>query len=135
MVVKIVCDKGCYDSVTECMYDLHWLPICRRIQHRLLTQVYKCIRGEAPGYLQELFSEYNPGRAGFHSSNTYHQLLGPHVKCKTFGNRSFKVQGSVLWNQLHDHIRRIDTLEDFKRSLKTFLFMLEYNGKNHINLN
>ena len=63
MAAKIVCNVGHYDSVTECMYDLHWLPIHRRIPHRLLTQLYKCIRGEAPGYLQELISEYKPGCA------------------------------------------------------------------------
>ena len=110
------------------MYDLHWLPIHRRIQHRLFNQVYKCIRGHAPGYPQELISDYKPGRTGLNSSSTYHQLVVPLSKCKTFADRSFKVQGPELWNQLPDHIRRTGTLVDFKRTLKTFLIMLEYNG-------
>ena len=47
MAAKIVCNKGHYDSVTECMCDLHWLPICRRMKHRLLTMVYKYQRGSS----------------------------------------------------------------------------------------
>ena len=124
MAAKIVCDKGHCDSVNECMYDLHWVPICKKMQHRLLTYIYKCIRGEAPGYCQDLISEYKPGRAGLHSGSTYHQLVVPHMKCQTFVDRSFKVQGPVLWNWLPDHIRRIDTLEDFKRTLKIFLLYI-----------
>ena len=26
MAAKIVCNKGHYDSVIKCMYDLHWFP-------------------------------------------------------------------------------------------------------------
>ena len=105
MAAKIVCNKCHYDSVNECMHELQLLPVCRRIQHRLFTQVYKCIRGEAPGHLQELISEYKLGRAGLHSSSTYHQLKLPCMKHKNFADRSLKVQSPVLWNQLPDHIR------------------------------
>ena len=123
MAAKIVYKKGCYDSVTECMYDLHWLPIHRRIQHLLLTQVYKCIRREAPGYHQELISENKPGRAGLCSSSTCCQLVVPHTKYKTFADRSFKVQGPVLWNQLPDHIRRIDFWR-LKENFKTLFIYI-----------
>ena len=92
MAAKIICDKGHYDSVTECMYGLYYFPICRRIQHRQLTQVYKCIAGEAPGYLQELISENKPGRVDLHSGSAYCQLVVPHMKCKKIADRSFIVQ-------------------------------------------
>ena len=113
-------------SSNVCMTFIGFL-VHRRIQHRLLIQVYKCIRGEAPGYLQELISEYKPCRAGLDSSSAYHQLVVSCIKHKTSADWSFIVQGPVPWNQLPDHIRGIDTLEDFMRTLKTFLFTLEYN--------
>ena len=37
---------------------LHWLPICRRIEYKVLTLVHKCLLCGVPGYLAKLLVEY-----------------------------------------------------------------------------
>ena len=40
-----------YDSATQALKELHWLPIKFRIIHKILTL---SLKGSAPKYLQEL---------------------------------------------------------------------------------
>ena len=40
-VEKLVLNKSKYDSATQALKELHWLPIKFRIIHKLLTLVYK----------------------------------------------------------------------------------------------
>ena len=54
MAAKIVLCKSKYESSQESLWELHWLPIHRWIQHKILTLVYKCMNGLAPDYLINL---------------------------------------------------------------------------------
>ena len=40
----------------------------------------------------------------------------------TFAARSFRVRGPILWNQLPEHIKKIEDYSTFKKHLKTFYF-------------
>ena len=42
------------DHITPVLERLHWLPISRRIQYKILTLTYKIINGSAPAYLCDL---------------------------------------------------------------------------------
>ena len=44
---KFVCDKDKYPSASECMAHLHWLPIRKRIDHKVLSMVYCCLNNKA----------------------------------------------------------------------------------------
>ena len=126
--VKLVLNKTKYDSATEALKELHWLPIRFRIIHKLLTLVHKSLKGNAAKYLQELLHKHQPGRDGLRSSNDPGiALTGQRTKCKTFGDRSFTVAGPRLWNSLPHNIRSIDNLDSFKTKLKTHLFMKAFN--------
>ena len=57
MAAKVVLQADKYTSPRECMKNLHWLPISKRIEHKILTVVYKCTRGLAPKYLQDLIKQ------------------------------------------------------------------------------
>ena len=48
---KIICKKQKYDSSTECLYKLHWLPIHYRCIYKLMTIVYKTSDEQEPEYL------------------------------------------------------------------------------------
>ena len=48
MATKIVLCKKTYESSQESLLELHWLPIHRSIQYKVLTLVYKGINGLAP---------------------------------------------------------------------------------------
>ena len=61
------------------MKNLHWLPICKRVEHKVLPMVYKCTRGIAPNYLQELLNKHIPIRPGLHSGSSSTKLVVPRV--------------------------------------------------------
>ena len=54
MCAKLVLNKKRYDSTTNCLKELHWLPIEQRIQHKILLITHKALSGQAPKYIQEL---------------------------------------------------------------------------------
>ena len=66
MAAKVVLQADKYASPRECMKNLHWLPISRTIEHKILTVVHKCTRGIAPKYLQDLIKQCIPNRPGLH---------------------------------------------------------------------
>ena len=52
MCAKLVLGKSKYDSSTESLKALHWLPIQQQIKFRILTITHKYINNLAPKYLQ-----------------------------------------------------------------------------------
>ena len=65
---RVVCKKykNDHNSVTELMWDLHWLPICVRIQYKILLLVYKAFTSGYPAYLANMMTSYNPVRSTSH---------------------------------------------------------------------
>ena len=51
-----------YDHITPVLKELHWLPVRKRIEFKILLLAYKCLHGTAPSYLRELLKEYVPPR-------------------------------------------------------------------------
>ena len=45
MIAKLVLQCKKSDSATQCLKDLHWLPIRERISFKMLTLTYKCLHG------------------------------------------------------------------------------------------
>ena len=64
IAAKVVLQADKYANPRECMKNLHWFPILKRVEHKLLTIVYKCTRGITPNYLQELLKKHIPIRPG-----------------------------------------------------------------------
>ena len=54
MCAKLGLRKGKFDSLTECMKHLHWLPIHQRISFKILALTHMRINGDAPEYLKDL---------------------------------------------------------------------------------
>ena len=90
VAVKLVLNKSHRDSVTKCMFHLHWLPIKSRIDYKILTLTHKCVHGEAPKYLTDLITKWLVRQNGLRSADMVNMLEAPFTKCKTFGTRSFK---------------------------------------------
>ena len=87
--VRVILGTTQRDSIVMYLKELHWLPIKHRVQHKLLTLVYRCLIGEAPQYLQELLVEQLCYTQGLRSNNTYKRVMVPKTKRKTFTDRSF----------------------------------------------
>ena len=109
-----------YDHITPVLKELHWLPVRKRIEFKILLLAYKCLHGTAPSYLRELLKEYVPPRTL--RSTSKNLLCEPRNNMKTYGDRSFSACAPKLWNQLPDNIRAAGSVAIFKRQLKTHLF-------------
>ena len=42
MCSKLILGVSKYHSISECLQTLHWLPIHERVDHKILTTIYKC---------------------------------------------------------------------------------------------
>ena len=113
-----------YGQATPVLYELHWLPIRRRIEYKILMLTFKCVpHGIAPVYLMDLV--HKRGNKGTRADDKNH-LQVPKVKKSTFGGRSFSFVSASLWNQLPDDLRFETNIESFKKQLKTYLFQQSY---------
>ena len=111
------------EHVTPLLDSLHWLPVEKRIEYKLSLLCFKCITMKsAPVYLSDLLQLYTPSR-DLRSSADARLLRRPFARTKSFGERAFCYQAPVVWNQLPHSVRHAPSLESFKSSLKTFLFL------------
>ncbi len=83
--------------------------------------VYQGLNGLAPQYICQMFA--------VHQSHSVHHLTQdiilevPYTSHRTYADCSLSVAGPRLWNTvLTPEIRQSQTLEIFKKSIKTVLF-------------
>ena len=119
---KLVLGVGKFHSSRQALKKLHWLPIRARVDFKICVIVYKCLRNEAPSYLQDLLNIRSTTRSlrstGHDSAITLDVPLNRH---NTLLDRSFAFAGPTVWNSIPAKIRNIGNLELFRKSLKTHL--------------
>ena len=125
MCAKLTLRKSKYDSTTEALSQLHWLPIRHRINFKIATITHKCMYGTAPQYLKDLLIPA-PNRRSLRSSNDRTKLIIPFTRCKTFTARSFSIAAPMIWNQLLMSLRETANFELFKRQLKTHFYRVAF---------
>ena len=123
MCAKLVLRWRKFDSATGALRELHWLPIKARLEFKIALLVYNCMIGEAPEYLKDLL-HIKQRNHRLRSSADGLLLEVPKTKRKTLAERSFSVKGPQIWNSLPYTIRDCDSIELFKKKLKTHLFQL-----------
>ena len=129
---RLVLKKRKFDPISDDIRDiLHWLPVHQRIDFKLGLLVYKCLHGNAPGYLSEMLKQKSEIPAHHCLRSFRHGFLEvPFNRSKTIGPRSFATTGPTLWNSLPEEIRDGTlNLTDFKKLLKTHLFKIAVLGK------
>ena len=99
---RVVMLKRKYDNISPVLYELHWLPVKFRIQYKLLLIVFKALNGLAPQYLKSRLS---------------YREAGASVELRSSSSKLLNV-----WNNLPRALRMCESLEVFKRLLKTHLF-------------
>ncbi len=114
-----------FDHITPVLYSLHWLPVRERISYKILLLTYKALHGQAPKYIADMLSFKESRNTRFMQTAP---LNVPHVKCPTFGGRSFSYMAPTLWNKLPVSVRSAPKLDIFKSKLKTHLFSEYFNG-------
>ena len=84
---------------------------------------FKCPHDEGPNYLTSFLEPHNPTRS-LRSSNKG-MLRVPRTRRKG-GDRAFSVAGPKLWYVLTDNVKNSESLDCFKKELKTHLFEKAY---------
>ena len=120
---RLVCSLSRFCHITPTLFSLHWLPVCFRIEFKLLILAFKAIHGLAPQYITDLINvKQQFGRMMLRSQSEL-QLLPPRtITKKTLGDRSFMASAPKLWNRLPSNIRAVNDLNCFKTLLKTHFF-------------
>ena len=111
--------QNSYSSSSDALYNLHWLPITRRIEFKIATLTYKTINSGSPSYLASLIQPYQPPRSL--RSSDLHLLATPRTRT-VLGSRAFRVAAPTVWNSIQVHVRQAPSIDSFKRQLKTHLF-------------
>ena len=111
--------------ITPILKELHWLPVQRRIEFKILCVTFKILHNMAPAYLEELLSRRGNGgslRSNINGELSLHQPIG---KTKFYGDRAFYINCAPrLWNALPPTVRCLPTFSTFKSHLKTHLFTM-----------
>ena len=97
------------------------LPVKYRIIFKIILITFKAIHGLALAYISEPISVRDTRRYDFRSNDGL--LLAP---CRgktltTLGDRSFHAAAPKLWNDLPGSIRNTQSLNKFKKAIKTVL--------------
>ena len=86
---KIVSRCGRRKHITPILSNLHWLPVTKRIDFKIILITFKALNGLAPGYIHDLITPYQSSRR-LRSINLS-LLRKPKSKTFSYGDRSFAV--------------------------------------------
>jgi len=103
------------------IFAIAQLPVRRRIQYKIALLTYKSLLTNQPPYLRNLLHVYQPSRCLRSASQN---LLCIPSYTTNFSRRSFSFSAPTIWNELPAAIRESNTLDTFKRRLKTHLTSL-----------
>ena len=124
--VRLIEKMSKRDHVTDRRKELHWLPIPARIKYKILTTIWKILHDQAPKYLCELI-RHKPNPRALRSEDKQLLDISRGTTNNGWGSRAFMSVGPTLWNSLPHHLRQQNTLDTFKKKLKTHLFKLYYD--------
>ena len=93
IAARLVLGYNKYNRSRAALQTLHWLPVKKRIDFKILTLVHKCLSGQVPEYLKNLIIIQQCGREGLCSAMDSKKLIIPRTYYKTFADRSFSVYG------------------------------------------
>ena len=79
-------ETRCRDHIIPMLIKLHWLPVCRRIEYKILSHTYRAIHRQAPQYLCDVLSLYQTARA-LRSQSTF-TLTVPRSRTKMYSDQT-----------------------------------------------
>ena len=84
-------------------------------EQTLCTEIFKTFNDLNPSYIKEFFQKLFS-----HNLRSSDDLLIPRVNQTIFGMRSIRYKGAVLWDHLPKNIKSSDTLEMFRKQIKSW---------------
>lgn len=117
---RVITRTSRYSHITETLMKLHWLPINKRCQFKLLVMVYKSLHRQSPQYIRDMLTWYQPSR---HLRSALTTSLVPNRhRTVRIGKRLFDTSCAALWNSLPQDIKTATNIVTFKKLIKTFLY-------------
>ncbi|KAF7661531.1 hypothetical protein LDENG_00259890 [Lucifuga dentata] len=110
------------DHIAPILAGLHWLPVCFRIDFKILLLVFKTLHGQAPIYIGDLLNPYEPDHCLRSSGGNLLTVPVSHLVTK--GDWAFAVRAPKLWNSLSEEFRLAKSVSSFKLLLKTFFYII-----------
>ena len=107
--------RGDRQSMTTILRQLHWLPVRKRIEYKLLVLVHRAVYDGTPEYLAALLLQHGPRRSLRSAGGLLLEV--PKVNLERFGRRAFACTGPTLWNKLPRNMRDNGNLAQFKQVL------------------
>lgn len=102
------------------LQQLHWLPVCKRVQFKISCTVHKALYNNGPLYLANKCNHYIASRTLRSGAKSLH--LVPWVRKSRLGGKAFSYLAPLYWNQLPIHLRQCPDYLRFRKLLKTVLF-------------
>ena len=122
---RVVLKRGKFERSTPLLFNLHWLPVRRRIDYKVLLITYKAYNYLAPSYISSLLTPANT-QSRLRSSDDASLLHIDFTNNVSMGDRAFSVYAPRIWNALPKELRDASSVDTFKSALKTHLFNIEY---------
>ena len=121
-----------YDEAnrSELLTDFGWLSVINLITLDMGIFAYKELNSLHPEQDIRSFQKLDEQHTYNTRSVTNNNLFIPRGNTQLF-NRTMSYSGSRLWNEIPYEIRRVQTLEDFKDELKTYLTAQQTHSAGH----
>ena len=113
------------ERITPVIIELHFLPVKARIIFKICLLAFKALKYGYPAYLVDLLVPYNSQRS---LRNDFEgRLQEPIIAASSYSNRCFSYCAPRLYNSLPLHVRLAPNVMQFKKLLKTELFLRSYD--------
>ena len=103
------------EHITPVLRELHWLPVKYRLRFKVNTFTYKVLNGLAPTYTSDIVQKHQPTRSLRSTEKSL--LVVPVLRTATYGERCFSRHVAILWNDLPENIKQLNT-QLFQETLK-----------------
>ena len=106
------------------------LELCTRyrIRFKICLLVFKCINNVAPNYLKDLINLREIRRRSSRLDDDFFILKVPARPNFSRCEGAFSYVGPKLWNELPIQLRSLNSVNVFKKSLKSYLYNLAFEG-------
>ena len=110
------------DHITPVLKALHWIPIKKRTQYKMMLLVFNALHKQGPSYISDYLHWYTPSRPL--RSMCSPSLTSARSRSVVIQRRILNGGCSQLWNSLPPGLRSTNSFISFKRQLKTYIFNL-----------
>ena len=118
-----------FSPATGSLIDLHWFPVKAIVKFTMCLLTFKVVRFGEPKYLADRlsFAGVDVVRTLRSADDEYRFVEPRAVNERGFAARSFSYVAPRLFNELPVWLKSLNSLDCFKKHLKSFLFTKAYD--------